>query len=163
MKCSLQFGSVQSLSHVQLFATSWTAARQASLSITNSLSLIFLKRSLVFPILLFSSISLHWGRLSYLSLLFFGTLPSDGYIFPFLLYLSLLFFSQLSVRPPQTTILPFCIFFSLGIILITASYTMSRTSVHSSSGTLSDLIPWIYLSLPLYNYKGFDLGYTWMV
>ena len=24
----------------------------------------------------------HWGRLSYLSLLFFGTLHSDGYIFP---------------------------------------------------------------------------------
>ena len=31
--------SVQSLSHVQLFATLWTAAHQASLSITNSLSL----------------------------------------------------------------------------------------------------------------------------
>ena len=31
--------SVQSLSHVQLFATSWTATRQASLSITNSWSL----------------------------------------------------------------------------------------------------------------------------
>ena len=31
---------------------------------------------------------------------------------PFLLCLSLLFFSQLFVRPPQTTILPFCIFFS---------------------------------------------------
>ena len=30
--------SVQSLSHVWLFATPWTAARQASLSITNSLS-----------------------------------------------------------------------------------------------------------------------------
>ena len=32
--------SVQSLSHVRLFATPWTAARQASLSITNSLSLL---------------------------------------------------------------------------------------------------------------------------
>ena len=31
---------VQSLSHVQLFVTPWTAARQASLSITNSQSLI---------------------------------------------------------------------------------------------------------------------------
>ena len=31
--------SVQSLSHVQLFATPWTTARQASLSIINSLSL----------------------------------------------------------------------------------------------------------------------------
>ena len=35
---SLQFSSVQSLSPVQLFATPWIAARQASLSITNSLS-----------------------------------------------------------------------------------------------------------------------------
>ena len=32
--------SVQSLSHVRLFATSWTAACQASLSITNSRSLL---------------------------------------------------------------------------------------------------------------------------
>ena len=34
------FSLVQSLSHVQLFATPWTAARQASLSITNSRSLL---------------------------------------------------------------------------------------------------------------------------
>ena len=33
-----QFSSVQSLSHVRLFATPWIAARQASLSITNSRS-----------------------------------------------------------------------------------------------------------------------------
>ena len=33
-----QFSSVQSLSRVQLFVTPWTAARQASLSITNSWS-----------------------------------------------------------------------------------------------------------------------------
>ena len=35
-----QFSSVQSLSRVQLLATPWTAARQASLSITNSRSLL---------------------------------------------------------------------------------------------------------------------------
>ena len=35
-----QFSSVQSLSHVQLFATPWIAAHQASLSITNSWSLL---------------------------------------------------------------------------------------------------------------------------
>ena len=35
---SVQFSSVQSLSHVRLFATSWIAAGQASLSITNSRS-----------------------------------------------------------------------------------------------------------------------------
>ena len=33
---SVQFSSVQSFCHVQLFATPWTAAWQASLSITNS-------------------------------------------------------------------------------------------------------------------------------
>ena len=33
-----QFSSVQPLSHVRLFATPWTAAHQASLSITNSRS-----------------------------------------------------------------------------------------------------------------------------
>ena len=37
---NIQFSSVQLLSHVQLFATSWTAARQASLSITNFWSLL---------------------------------------------------------------------------------------------------------------------------
>ena len=36
----LQVSSVQSLSHVRLFAIPWTAARQASLSITNSWSLL---------------------------------------------------------------------------------------------------------------------------
>jgi len=34
------FSSVQSLNHVQLFATPWTAACQTSLSITNSWSLL---------------------------------------------------------------------------------------------------------------------------
>ena len=35
-----QFSSVQLLSHVRLFATPWAEARQASLSITNSQSLL---------------------------------------------------------------------------------------------------------------------------
>ena len=34
----MPFSSIQSLSHVRLFATPWTAAHQASLSITNSRS-----------------------------------------------------------------------------------------------------------------------------
>ena len=71
------------------------------------LSPIFLKRYLVFPILLFFfSIALHCSlkKASYLSLLFSRTLHSVWYIFPFL------FFSQLFVRPPQTITLP-CISF----------------------------------------------------
>ena len=35
-----KFSSVQLLSHVRLFATPWTVARQVSLSITNSQSLL---------------------------------------------------------------------------------------------------------------------------
>ena len=50
--------------------------------------------------------------------------------------------------------------FLLGAVLIMASCTVSLTSVRSSLGTLSDLIPWIYLSLPLYDHKGFELSHT---
>ena len=101
-------------------------------------SLIFLMRSLVFPIMLFPLFLCidPWGKL-YLFLLFFGTLHSNGNIFPFLLCLLLLFFSQLFVRPPQTSIC-FFHFFSMGMLLIPVSCTMSWTSVHSSSCTLSD-------------------------
>ena len=96
-------------------------------------------------IVFFSSISLHCSlKKTFLYLLaVLWTLLSDGYIFLFLLCLSLLFFSQLFGRPPQTTILPFCISFLGGMVLITASCAMALC--------LSDLIPWIYLSLPLYN------------
>ena len=39
---------------------------------------------------------------------------------------------------------------------------MSWTSIHNFSGTVSDLTPWTYLSLLLYNHKGFNLGHPWM-
>ena len=39
VRINVQFSSVQSLSHIRLFATPWTAACQASLSITNTQSL----------------------------------------------------------------------------------------------------------------------------
>ena len=46
----IQFSSVQLLSSVRLFVTSWTTARQASLSITNSWSLlIFMSIESVMP------------------------------------------------------------------------------------------------------------------
>ena len=95
--CSVPFRSLPFLSFiVPIFA--WNIPL---------ISPIFLKRSLVFPILLFSSISLHHS-------LFSGTLHSVGCIFSFLPCLSLLFFSQLFVKPPQTTLFPSCISFSLG-------------------------------------------------
>ena len=96
------------------------------------ISLIFLKTSLVFPILLFFSVSLHWslskGFLSLFAVLWNSAFRGINLSFsPFLL-------SQLFIRPPQTTILPFCHlhFFSLGMVLTTASCTMSWNSVYSS-------------------------------
>ena len=62
----LQLSSVQLFSHVQLFASPWTSARQASLSITNSQSLLKLISTkslmpsnhfiLCFPLLLLPSV-----------------------------------------------------------------------------------------------------------
>ena len=39
------------------------------------------------------------------------------------------------------------------MVLIATSCTMSWTSLYCSSGTLSDLIPWIYFPLPVYNQR----------
>ena len=96
-------------------------------------SLIFLKRSLVFPILLFSSISFtdHLGRVSYLSLLVFGTLYSDGYIFPFSpLFFTSLIFSAIC-KPSSDNHFAFLHFFFLGMVLIITFCTMLQTSVHN--------------------------------
>ena len=68
-------------------------------------------------------------------------------ISPFLICLLFLFFSQLFVRPPQTTICLFAFLF-LGNCFFTSSCTVSQSSVHRSSIILSDLIPLIYLSFP---------------
>ena len=72
---------------------------------------IFLKQSLVFPILLVSSISLHcsFKKAFYLSLLFSGTQHSVGLIFLFLSCFSLLFFLHLFIRLSRTTALSSCI------------------------------------------------------
>ena len=81
----------------------------------------------LWPLLSFPNLSY------YLSLLFSKTILWWVYLF-FLPCLSLLFFSQLSVKPPQTTTLPCCISFSWG--WFQSSCTTLRTSVHSSSSTL---------------------------
>ena len=99
----------------------------------------------------------------YLSLLFFGTLHSNGYIFPFLLCLLLFFFSQLFVRPPQATISLFCISFSWGWFWsLPPVQCHEPPSIVLQALCLSDLIPWIYVSLPLYNCNRFALCHTWL-
>ena len=125
-------------------------------------ALIFLKRSLVFPILLFSSISLHWSlRKAFYSLL--AHLWNSTFRWIYLSFsplpLASLLFTAF-VRPPQTAILLFCISFSWGW-----SWSLPPVQCHKlpSIALQAHLILWIYLSLPLYNCKGFDLGHTWMV
>ena len=87
---------------------------------------------------------LNWFKLVYLS---FSPLP----------FTSLLFTAICKASSDNN--FAFLHFFSLEMVLIPPSCTMSWTSIHRSSGTLlSNLIPWIYLSLPLCNCKGFDLG-----
>ena len=112
------------------------------------LSLILSIRSLVFPFycfLLFLSID-HQGRLSYLSLLFSGTLHSNGYIFSFLLCFSVPFFSQLFVSPPKTAILPFCISFSWWWSWSLSPVRCQKPpSVVLQALCLSDLVPWIII------------------
>ena len=106
---------------------------KCSLDSSNFLEEIFsLSHSVVF---LFLCID-HWQRLSYLSLLFFGTLHSDAYLsFSPLLFASLLFRAICKASPDNH--FAFLHFFSMGMVYIPVSCTMSRTSFDSSSGTLS--------------------------
>ena len=107
---------------------------KCSLGISNFLEEISsLSHSVVFPIFLCIDC---WGRLFYLSLLFFGTLHSNGYIFPFLLCLSLVFFSIIC-KVSSENHFAFFHFFFFGMVLVTVSYTVLGTSIHSSSGTPS--------------------------
>ena len=109
-------------------------------------SLIFLKRSLVFHILLFFSLSLFFfffaliteKRLSHLSLLFFGTLHSNGNMYVSFSPLSLAsLLSSTICKASSDKHFAFLHLFFLGMVLITISCTISRTSIHSSSGTPS--------------------------
>ena len=101
--------------------------------------LIFLKRSLVFPILLCSSISLRWSlKKAFLCLL--AILWNSAFKWVYLSFSPLLFTSLLFTdicKASSDTHFAFLHFYFLGIFLISVSCTMSRTSVHSSSGILS--------------------------
>ena len=117
------------------------------------LSLIFLKRSLVFPILLFFSISLHCSfKKAFLSLL--AILWNSSFKWIYLCFVPLpftfLLFSAIC-KASSDNLFEF-LFLEDGFDHCLLYNVMN----------LSDLIPWIYFSLPLYNHKGFDLGHAWM-
>ena len=117
--------------------------------------LIFLKSSLVFPILLFSSISLHLSlRKAFLSLLvnLWNYEFKWVYLSFALLPLASLLFTAICKAFSDNNF-AFFHFFFLSMVLITASCTISGTSIRSSSGTLSIRSnPLNLLSVPLYNH-----------
>ena len=92
-----------------------------------------------FPILLFSSISLHWSLrkafLSLLAILWNSAFRCLYLSFSLLPFSSLLFIAICKASPDSH--FAFLHFFSMGMVLIPVSYTTSRTSDHSSSGPLS--------------------------
>ena len=102
-------------------------------------SLIFLKRSLVFAILLFSSVSLHWSlRKAFLSLL--AILWNSVFKWLYLSFSPLLFTSLLFIaicKDSSDRQFAFLHFFFTEMVLIPVSCTMSWTSIHSSSVILS--------------------------
>ena len=112
-------------------------------------SLIFLKWYLVFPILLFSSISLHFCKesplrkafalrkafLSLLAIFWNSAFKLVHLSFSPLPFTYLLF--KAACKIPSDNHFAFLYFFVLGMVLIPVSCTMSWTSIHSSSGTLS--------------------------
>ena len=121
----------------------------------------FLEEISSLPISFFSFISLHCSlRKTFLSLL--GILWDSAFrwcTFPFICLL--LLFSAI-YKASADNHFAFLHFFSLGMVLITTCLSVSQNSIHSSSGILSDITTWIYLWLPPYNHKWFDLGHTWM-
>ena len=102
-------------------------------------SLIYLKIPLVFPILLFSSISLHWSlRKAFLSLL--AVLWNSAFRWVYLSlspmpFASLPFSAMCKASSNNHFAISHLLF--LEMVVITASCTMSWTSIHSSSSNLS--------------------------
>ena len=102
-------------------------------------SLSFLRRSRIFPILLFSSISLHWSvRKAFLSLL--AILWNSAFKWVYLSFSSLTFTSLLFSdmwKASSDKHFAFLHFFFLGMVLVPDFSTMAWTYNHSFSGTLS--------------------------
>ena len=104
------------------------------------LDLIFLKRSLVFPILLFFSISLHWSlRKAFLSFLaiFWNSVFKWVYLSFSLLPLASLLYSAIC-KASSDNHFAFLHFFSLETVLVTASCKYEPLSIVLQAFCLSD-------------------------
>ena len=127
------------------------------------ISLISLKQSLVFPILLFPSISLHWLlKKAFLSLLaiLWNSAFKQVYLFSYPMPFTSLHLSAICQVSSDNH------FVFLHFLFLRWSWSLPPVQCHEPPSIvlqalfLSDLILWIYLLLPLYNHKGFDLGHT---
>ena len=102
------------------------------------ISAMFLKRSLVFPLLLYSSRFTHYSlKKAFLSL--HALLWNSAFSWIHLSLYPLLFASLLSLAICQASSddhFAFLLFFLFGVILFAASCTILQISIHSSSSTL---------------------------
>ena len=105
----------------------------------NSIKHYISLRSLVFPILLLSSISLPWSLrkafLSLLAILWNSSFRCLYLSFFFILLFTYLLFTAICKACSDNDFV-FLHFFSMEMVLIPISCTMSGTSVHSSSGSI---------------------------
>ena len=127
---------------------------------------IFLQRSSVLPILIFSFFFLHCSfKKTFLSLL--SVLWKSAFSWVYLSLSPLTFTSLLSLAICKASsehhFVFLHLFFSFRMVLVIASCSLLQTSVYNSSDTLSTTPS----SLNLFftstnNHKMFDLGHTWM-
>ena len=127
------------------------------------ISLIFLKRSLVFPFLFFCiSLCCLLKKVSSPLAILWITLHSDGHLSVSPLPFTSLLFSAIC-KSSSDNYLVFCISFSWGLFWLPSPVQYYEPTSYSSSGTLSIRSnPLNILSFPLYNHKAFYWGHTWM-
>ena len=105
-------------------------------------------------------------------LYFFALIPEEGFL------ISPCYSLELCIQMGITIFSPFAFSFSLFSAIFKASsdnhftflysiswrwsWSLPPVQCHETPSIVSDLIHWIYVSLPLYNGKEFDLGHTWM-
>ena len=126
-------------------------------------SLISLKRSLVFLILMFSSLALHWSlrKVSPCCCLELWVQMGTSFLSCFAFCFS--FFSAIC-KDSSDNYFAFLHYFFLGMPPVQCHEPPSIVlQALWRTNLLSDTILWIYLPLLPYNCKGFDLDHTWMV
>ena len=92
-----------------------------------------------------------------------GSVVSSAYL-RLLIFLWAVLISSAMCNASSDNHLSSCIFFPFGMILSPSPLQCYKfLSIVLQALYLPDLIPWIYLSPPLYNHKGFYLHHTWNV